>query len=51
MSENNDFGMKLKSYRKVREMSQVDLAAFLGIQRRRYDGFECGILETQRGKP
>ena len=24
MSENNDFGMKLKSYRKAREMSQAD---------------------------
>ena len=31
MSENNDFGMKLKSYRKAREMSQADFAAFLGI--------------------
>ena len=29
MSENNDFGMKLKSYRKAREMSQADFAAFV----------------------
>ena len=37
MSENNDFGMKLKSYRKAREMSQADFAAFLGIPfRHRY---------------
>ena len=40
MSENNDFGMKLKSYRKAREMSQADFAAFLGIPFRTYQKYE-----------
>ena len=39
MSENNDFGMKLKSYRKAREMSQADFAAFLGIPFRTYQNW------------
>ena len=42
MSENNDFGMKLKSYRKAREMSQADFAAFLGIPFRTYQNYESG---------
>ena len=42
MNANNDFGMKLKSYRKAREMSQVDFAAFLGIPFRTYQNYESG---------
>ena len=42
MSENNEFGMKLKSYRKAREMTQVDFAKFLGIPFRTYQNYESG---------
>src|SRR5699024_7082948 len=42
MNENKDFGMELKSYRKAREMSQADFAAFLGIPVRTYQNYESG---------
>lgn len=42
MGENNDFGLKLKSYRKAKEMSQKDFAEFLGIPYRTYQNYESG---------
>ena len=43
MGENNEFGMKLKSYRMAKEMSQKDFAAFLGIPFRTYQNYEGGF--------
>lgn len=40
---NNDFGKKLKGYRKAKEMSQKDFAAFLGMSFRTYQNYEGGF--------
>ena len=37
-----DFGMKLKSYRLAREMSQKDFSEFVGIPFRTYQNYEIG---------
>lgn len=43
MKRNSDFAMRLKSYRKAKEMSQKDFAAFLGISFRTYQNYEGGF--------
>ena len=42
MGEYNEFGMKLKSYRMAKEMSQKDFATFIGIPFRTYQNYEAG---------